>query len=162
MNTARSIPIAEIGDGGAQMRVEMKPDVVRDYADDMARNGVASGTAGMPGLGECEVIAFPYWRAGMAVNVKYRALSEKAFKQIEGGELRFWNLDEVLKAKSERVFIVEGEVDGLALLEAGVAAGEVMSVGTKGQALEGGHRVGASIRWPGVIEKGSLAASSSS
>ncbi len=41
MNTARSIPIAEIGDGGAQMRVEMKPDVVRDYADDMARNGVA-------------------------------------------------------------------------------------------------------------------------
>ncbi len=40
MNTARSIPIAEIGDGGAQMRVEMKPDVVRDYADEMAAGAV--------------------------------------------------------------------------------------------------------------------------
>ncbi len=36
MNTPRSIPVADIQDGGAQMRVEMKPDVVREYADDMA------------------------------------------------------------------------------------------------------------------------------
>lgn len=36
MKTSRSIPIADIGDGGAQMRVEMKPDVVLDYAEDMA------------------------------------------------------------------------------------------------------------------------------
>ncbi|UCG71267.1 MAG: sulfatase-like hydrolase/transferase [Chromatiales bacterium] len=28
--------------------------------------------------------------------------------------------------------------------------------GTKGQALEGGHRVGAVVRWPGVIESGSI------
>ena len=28
--------------------------------------------------------------------------------------------------------------------------------GTKGQALEGGHRVGAFIRWPGVIDPGSI------
>ena len=28
--------------------------------------------------------------------------------------------------------------------------------GTKGQSLEGGHRVGAFIRWPGVIEPGSI------
>jgi arylsulfatase A-like enzyme len=28
--------------------------------------------------------------------------------------------------------------------------------GTKGQALEGGHRVGAFLRWPGVIEEGSI------
>ena len=30
------ITLADIRDGGAQMRVEMKPDVVREYADDMA------------------------------------------------------------------------------------------------------------------------------
>ncbi len=30
------IALSDIQDGGAQMRVEMKPDVVRDYADDMA------------------------------------------------------------------------------------------------------------------------------
>lgn len=29
--------------------------------------------------------------------------------------------------------------------------------GTKGQALEGGHRVGAFIKWPGVIEPGEIA-----
>ena len=32
----QSIPIADIGDGGAQMRVEMEPSTVRDYADEMA------------------------------------------------------------------------------------------------------------------------------
>ncbi len=90
--------------------------------------GVGSGTTGMPGLGQAEVIAFPYWRNGKAVNVKYRALSEKAFKQREGGELRFWNLDEVLQAESERAYIVEGEMDALALLEAGVPSQEVVSV----------------------------------
>jgi hypothetical protein len=69
----------------------------------LERAGVGSGTTGLLGLGKCEVIAFPYRRNGSVVNVKYRALAEKAFKQQEGGELRFWNLDEVLQAKSERV-----------------------------------------------------------
>ena len=38
MNTPslQTLKIEEIRDGGAQMRVEMKPDVVREYADDMA------------------------------------------------------------------------------------------------------------------------------
>ena len=94
----------------------------------LERAGVVSGTTGMPGAGECEVIAFPYKRAGKTVNVKYRALQDKLFKQVEGGELRFWNLDEVLKAKGERVYVVEGEPDALALMEAGIPAGEVVSV----------------------------------
>jgi hypothetical protein len=34
--TAQSIALTDIQDGEAQMRVEMKPDVVREYADDMA------------------------------------------------------------------------------------------------------------------------------
>ena len=34
------IALAGIKDGGAQMRVEMKPDVVREYADDMAAGAV--------------------------------------------------------------------------------------------------------------------------
>ncbi len=36
MTAPRSIALSDIQDGGAQMRVEMKPDVVREYADDMA------------------------------------------------------------------------------------------------------------------------------
>ena len=34
------IALSNIQDGGAQMRVEMKPDVVREYADDMAAGAV--------------------------------------------------------------------------------------------------------------------------
>ena len=34
------IALADIQDGGAQMRVEMKPDIVREYADDMAAGAV--------------------------------------------------------------------------------------------------------------------------
>ncbi len=34
------VSLANIQDGGAQMRVEMKPDVVREYADDMAAGAV--------------------------------------------------------------------------------------------------------------------------
>ena len=40
MSAHRTIPIADVGDGGAQMRVEMKPDIVREYADDMAAGAV--------------------------------------------------------------------------------------------------------------------------
>ncbi len=34
------IALSDIRDGGAQMRVEMKPDIVREYADDMAAGAV--------------------------------------------------------------------------------------------------------------------------
>ncbi len=36
----QSIALCDIGDGGAQMRVEMKPDVVRDYADEMVAGAI--------------------------------------------------------------------------------------------------------------------------
>ncbi len=35
-----AIALSDIQNGGAQMRVEMKPDVVREYADDMAAGAV--------------------------------------------------------------------------------------------------------------------------
>ncbi len=34
------IALSDIQDAGAQMRVEMKPDVVLDYADDMAAGAI--------------------------------------------------------------------------------------------------------------------------
>ena len=77
----------------------------------LERAGVGSGMSGMPEAGKCEVIAFPYRRDGKIINTKYRALKAKSFKQQEGGELRFWNLDGALKEKSERVYITEGEMD---------------------------------------------------
>lgn len=93
------------------------------------RLGVGSGTTSMPKAGaSAEVIAFPYRKAGKVVNVKYRAINEKDFKQQDGGLARLWNLDEVLSAKAERVFIFEGEMDALAAVEAGIPAEEVVSV----------------------------------
>jgi twinkle protein len=94
----------------------------------LERVGATSGITGMPGAGECEVIAFPYRRAGKLLNTKYRALASKNFKQQEGGELRFWNLDTALAAKSEQVYITEGEMDALALLEAGIPEAEVIAI----------------------------------
>lgn len=94
----------------------------------LERAGVGSGITGMPGAGECEVIAFPYRRGREVVNVKYRALGSKAFKQQDGGELRFWNLDEPLRVRSETVYIVEGEMDALAMWDAGLPLERVLSV----------------------------------
>jgi twinkle protein len=94
----------------------------------LEQTGAVSNTAEMPGIGKCEVIAFPYRRQGKVINFKCRALDQKCFKQKVGGEIRFWNLDAVLQEKSETVYIVEGEIDGLSLLEAGIPAQQVVSV----------------------------------
>ncbi len=62
------------------------------------------------------VAAFPYRRAGETVNVKYRSLS-KRFRQEKQAEKIFYGLDDV--ANSPEVIIVEGEMDKLALEQAG-------------------------------------------
>ena len=93
------------------------------------RFGVGSGTAGMPPDGHrFEIIIFPYQRGTKTVNWKGRALGNKEFKQKVGGELRFFNLDAVLAGTAEAVYITEGEMDALALAEAGVPAEQVVSV----------------------------------
>ena len=95
----------------------------------LERLGVASGMASMPGEpGRCEAIAFPYRRGDQVVNVKYRSLNGKGFKQKEGGELRFWNLDHWLSEPTDQVYIVEGEMDAAALVEAGLSPSEALSV----------------------------------
>ena len=69
-------------------------------------------------------------------------------------------LDEIKKLGLEEntIVMVMGDNDPMKQ-ELGTNYGysEWLFRGTKGQALEGGHRVGAFIRWPGVIEKGSIA-----
>ncbi len=41
----------------------------------------------IPALGaEVDCIAFPYFRDGEIVNIKFRALAEKAFAQVKGAE----------------------------------------------------------------------------
>lgn len=69
--------------------------------------------------GEVSCIAFPYMRDGNVVNIKYRSIEQKGFSQETNGEQIFYlgeNLDPSLP-----IVIVEGEIDALTCLEAGVS-----------------------------------------
>ena len=84
----------------------------------LARNGVGVTRAWSPAAkGMADVLCFPYRRAGTLVNVKYRAIESKTFWQSRGGDKVLYGLDDV--ADAEQVVIVEGEMDKLAMEQAG-------------------------------------------
>lgn len=90
----------------------------------LARLDVGSATVFFPDLGrKADALIFRY-----AEGWKARSFPVKSFVAGKGFKLSFWNLDRVLAANPERVFITEGELDALALIEAGISAGEVLSV----------------------------------
>ena len=90
----------------------------------LAQLGVASGSVFFPDAGtKLDALFFKYqdgWKA--------RAIPEKHFVAGKGFKLGFWNLETVLRANPAEVFIVEGELDACALVEAGVPADRVLSV----------------------------------
>lgn len=61
-------------------------------------------------------IAFPYYRNGELINVKYRD-AEKNFKLESGAELIWYNYDAISKHKE--IIIVEGEIDALTFISEG-------------------------------------------
>lgn len=65
-----------------------------------------------------EWIAFPYVMEGEVVNVKYRALEAKEFRQIKNGYKTFYRLDSIKNYK--HAIICEGEIDALSFLQAGI------------------------------------------
>ncbi len=62
-------------------------------------------------------IAFPYTRRGDVLNVKYRGLDTKAFKQVTGAEKLLFNQDGIAPPL---VYITEGEIDALSLMAIGI------------------------------------------
>jgi len=66
----------------------------------------------------CDAIGFPYYRDGALVAAKYRSFPEKDFTQESGGAHDFFGIDKVEKGKP--IIIVEGEIDCLTLIEAGI------------------------------------------
>ncbi len=64
-----------------------------------------------------DAIAIPYFRAGELVNIKFRALGDKAFAQVKDAEKILFGLDDIADKKT--AIIVEGELDKLACEEAG-------------------------------------------
>lgn len=63
------------------------------------------------------MIAFPYFKGGRVVNVKYRGIKQKKFCQEVNCEPVVYNYDNVFGSKS--VIVVEGEADSLTFAEAG-------------------------------------------
>ncbi len=81
------------------------------------RNQIETTDVKMPQTGKTErAIAFPFFRQGKIVNVKYRTM-EKLFRMETGAEIVFYGLDDV---DNESVVIVEGEMDKLAVETAGI------------------------------------------
>ncbi|XP_007023031.2 PREDICTED: twinkle homolog protein, chloroplastic/mitochondrial [Theobroma cacao] len=80
-------------------------------AETLKRNAVMQKKSG-----EEIAIAFPYWRKGSLVNCKYRDIA-KRFWQEKDTEKIFYGLDDIEDASD--IIIVEGEIDKLAMEEAG-------------------------------------------
>lgn len=104
-------------------------------AETLALLGAASGTAYFPRRLErkSSAIFFPYLLDGKIVNWKACAYPEKDFIGQKGGKLCFLNLDRVLAAPPGDVYIVEGEWDMAALVQAGISVDYVMSVPNGGR-----------------------------
>ena len=62
-------------------------------------------------------IAFPYRKGGEVVNIKYRGLREKVFQQVSGAEKILYRQDHITQ---DCVVIVEGEMDALSIVQAGI------------------------------------------
>jgi twinkle protein len=93
-------------------------------SDTLALLPVASGTAFFPDLGRKSEAVFFRFKDGW----KARSYPDKGFVAGGGFKLSFWNLEQVLKAAPNEVFIVEGELDACALVEAGIPPDRVLSV----------------------------------
>ncbi len=107
-------------------RPEFRPAVLSDNAitfltkrgittDVLIRNRIALERVWMPQIEEeVQAIAFPYFKAGEIVNVKYRD-SQKNFRQVAGAEKIVYKYDDI----TEITIICEGEMDALSLEVAG-------------------------------------------
>jgi twinkle protein len=89
--------------------------ISKDTLDDLK---VSTGKEFMPQTGKPEnTIQFNYYVGGQLTNVKYRD-ARKNFKLYKGAEKVFYNIDNIVG--HDYCIIVEGEMDVLALHEAGI------------------------------------------
>ena len=89
--------------------------ISKDTLDELK---VSTGSEYMPQTGKAEnTIQFNYYVGGQLTNVKYRD-GRKNFKLYKGAEKVFYNIDNIVG--HDTCVIVEGEMDVLALHEAGI------------------------------------------
>jgi len=84
----------------------------------VARHCIALQTAYLPQLeDEAPCLVFPYFRDCQAINLKFRSLEGKLFRQVKDAEKLLYGLDDLTE---DWAVIVEGECDKLALEVAGI------------------------------------------
>ena len=89
--------------------------ISKDTLDELK---VSTGSEYMPQTGKAEnTIQFNYYVGGQLTNIKYRD-ARKNFKLYKGAEKVFYNIDNIVG--HDTCIIVEGEMDVLALHEAGI------------------------------------------
>src|SRR5215471_2620216 len=88
-------------------------------AETVKRNRIGAERRFFPKLqAEVDCIAFPYFRDGELINIKFRPLAAKAFAQVKDAEQNLFGLDDI--ADCDTAIFVEGECDKLALEEASI------------------------------------------
>tara|TARA_R100000306_G_C4373885_1_gene141141 strand:+ start:875 stop:2344 length:1470 start_codon:yes stop_codon:yes gene_type:complete len=125
-----------------------------------AKRGVSVKTLREAGCGTAWEIAgkkspcivFPYFRDGKQANAKTRSLAGKDFRTEPGSDLIWYNLDRVLTGKFDTVYVVEGEMDALSLMEADIP--NVLSVPSGGPATASNGSDPASARRYEFVRRG--------
>ena len=80
------------------------------------------------------VLAFPYYKGGQLVNVKYRGLKEKTFAQEKNPEPVVFGYDKCFGQKE--IIVVEGGMDVLAFAEVGIENVVSIPSGSIGQPVD--------------------------
>lgn len=84
----------------------------------VARHGIGLQTAYLPQLEEeVPCLVFPYFRDSQVINLKFRSLEGKHFRQVKDAEKILYGVDDLT---GDWAVIVEGECDKLALEVAGI------------------------------------------
>jgi twinkle protein len=91
----------------------------------LLRYGVGVGQTYMPQTREQEIVyTIPNYKGGMVVNVKYRGVEEKIFRQEKDAERTFYGLDDLFDENGsllyDEIVICEGEVDKWSFTEGGI------------------------------------------
>lgn len=100
--------------------IELEPlcDEIQDYfaARAISRKTLERNRVMQKRIGDEIVIAFTYWQRGELVSCKYRSLTKMFFQERKTRRI-LYGLDDI--EKTSEVIIVEGEIDKLAMEEAG-------------------------------------------
>lgn len=98
---------------------EQANDLSIDALEFLNSRGISETTSHKFKLKELrKELHFNYFLDGELVNIKYRKLSEKAFRLKKGGLLVAYNIDSV--KPNEVCVVTEGEMDALSVSEAGI------------------------------------------